>query len=60
MTPEHMAQIIAENLPSPWALDMVWRQTREGAEFDLSQAESAAEEWLAMARVVINAMNQEK
>lgn len=26
--------IIANNLPSPYALDIVWRQTKSGAVFD--------------------------
>lgn len=51
-----MAKLIAENLPSPTAMDSVWRQTDEGAVFDLSQADAnSVEQWRALARAVMKA-----
>ena len=49
-TVDDMAKLIAEHLPSPYALDIVWR----GAIFDLDQADAdSAEQWRSLARAVM-------
>jgi hypothetical protein len=47
-TVDEIAKAIADNLPSPLALDTAWR----GGVFDLEAAGEYAEEWRIMARAV--------
>lgn len=52
-TSEEIIQVVAINLPSPLALDEVWRQTKDGAVFDLDSASSdSIEEWHSLARAL--------
>jgi hypothetical protein len=54
---DDIAKLIAENLPSPYALDAVWRQTSSGAVFDLSQIDAdSAKQWRDLARVVLDTL----
>ena len=51
---EKIARVIGENMPSPYALDDVWRQTANGPVFDLSHAQPDSKaEWLALAAAVL-------
>lgn len=54
-----IAKVIADNLPRPYALNIVWHDDGRTSQFDLSQAdEASAEEWRSMARAVIAAVNK--
>jgi hypothetical protein len=56
-----LAKVIAENLPSPYALGDVWRQTLKGSEFDLSQGNpTTVEEWRALAKAVVDHLSGDK
>lgn len=49
-----LAKVIGENLPNPYAMDAVWRQTNTGAEFDLSAAdEDSGLQWIEMAAAAL-------
>lgn len=58
-TDEEIARVIGVNIPTPYALDAVWRQTDDGAVFDLSHADDdSREQWLILSRAVRSALAQ--
>lgn len=58
---QQIAKVVAENLPSPYALDDVWKQTSDGACFDLSHANNATRtEWEALAVAILSTIESPK
>lgn len=49
-----LAKLIADNLPDPYTLDIVWRQTDDGSEFDITEDTSG--QWLDLAAKVREAV----
>ena len=49
-----LAKVIADNLPTPYAMDIVWKQVPGGAKFNLAQAdEDSGTQWVEMAAAAL-------
>lgn len=61
MTDEEIARIVAENLPTPYAIDVCSRTTAAGPVFDLSQADAdSREQWLGLVSALRKAFAEGK